>query len=63
MGGPGTLLYAAHRPGMFRAAASYSGVVRPLYGDFPNGLMGLLRDPARRLGGARPVLPREAAAG
>ncbi|MFI7412843.1 alpha/beta hydrolase [Streptomyces sp. NPDC049627] len=39
MGGLGTLLYAAHHPGMFRAAASYSGVVHPLYGDFPYGLM------------------------
>ena len=44
MGGLGTLLYAAHHPGMFRAAASYSGVVHPLYGDFPYGLMDLLRD-------------------
>lgn len=42
MGGLGSLLYAARQPGMFRAAASYSGVVHPLYGDFPSGLMDLL---------------------
>lgn len=29
-GGYGALVYAAHRPGMFRAAASYSGWVHPL---------------------------------
>jgi S-formylglutathione hydrolase FrmB len=44
MGGLGSLLYAAHQPGMFRAAASYSGVVHPLHGDFPSGLMDLLKD-------------------
>ncbi|WP_151484159.1 alpha/beta hydrolase [Streptomyces albicerus] len=44
MGGLGSLLYAAHHPGMFRAAASYSGVVHPLHGDFPSGLMDLLKD-------------------
>ncbi|WP_369252857.1 alpha/beta hydrolase [Streptomyces sp. R41] len=44
MGGLGSLLYAAHHPGMFRAAASYSGVVHPLYGDFPSGLMGVLKE-------------------
>lgn len=31
MGGFGALSYAARHPGMFRAAASYSGVVDPLY--------------------------------
>lgn len=31
MGGQGALLYAARKPGMFRAAASYSGPVNPLY--------------------------------
>jgi len=30
MGGQGALLYAARHPGMFRAAASYSGSVHPL---------------------------------
>jgi diacylglycerol O-acyltransferase / trehalose O-mycolyltransferase len=38
MGGLGTLLYAAHNPGMFRAAASFSGVVHPLLEGFPEGL-------------------------
>lgn len=41
MGGFGALSYAARNPGMFRAAASYSGVVHPLYADFPEGLMSL----------------------
>ncbi|HWM04693.1 MAG TPA: alpha/beta hydrolase family protein, partial [Actinophytocola sp.] len=31
MGGFGALSYAARHPGMFRAAASYSGVVHPTY--------------------------------
>lgn len=31
MGGLGALSYAGRHPGMFRAAASYSGVVHPLY--------------------------------
>jgi diacylglycerol O-acyltransferase / trehalose O-mycolyltransferase len=43
MGGLGALLYAAHNPGMFRAAASYSGVVHPLYDGWPTGLMGLIQ--------------------
>ncbi|MFE3851745.1 alpha/beta hydrolase [Streptomyces griseorubiginosus] len=43
MGGLGTLLYTAHHPGMFRAAASYSGVVHPLYGDFPQTLTKILQ--------------------
>ena len=44
MGGLGSLLYAAHQPGMFKAVAGYSGVVHPLYGDFPSGLMAGLRE-------------------
>ncbi len=39
MGGLGALLYAARNPGVFVAAASYSGVVHPLYDGFPRGLM------------------------
>jgi S-formylglutathione hydrolase FrmB len=42
MGGLGALLYAAHNPDMFHAAASYSGVVHPLYDGFPRGLLWLL---------------------
>jgi diacylglycerol O-acyltransferase/trehalose O-mycolyltransferase len=42
MGGFGALSYAARHPGMFRAVASYSGVVHPLYPGFPQGLLGLL---------------------
>jgi diacylglycerol O-acyltransferase / trehalose O-mycolyltransferase len=41
MGGFGALSYAARNPGMFRAAASYSGVVHPLHDEFPEGLLGL----------------------
>ncbi|RJL34608.1 esterase family protein [Bailinhaonella thermotolerans] len=37
MGGQGAMLYAARRPGMFRAAASFSGAVHILY-DNPRGL-------------------------
>jgi diacylglycerol O-acyltransferase/trehalose O-mycolyltransferase len=44
MGGLGALLYAAHNPGMFLAAASYSGVVHPLYDGFPRGLLWLLSE-------------------
>ncbi|MFJ4713764.1 alpha/beta hydrolase [Streptomyces sp. NPDC088785] len=33
MGGQGALLYAARHPGMFRAAASYSGSAHPLLDD------------------------------
>ncbi len=33
MGGFGAMSYAARHPGLFRAAASYSGVVHPLYAD------------------------------
>jgi diacylglycerol O-acyltransferase / trehalose O-mycolyltransferase len=41
MGGFGALSYAARNPGMFRAAASYSGGVHPLHDEFPEGLLGL----------------------
>jgi diacylglycerol O-acyltransferase/trehalose O-mycolyltransferase len=44
MGGFGALSYAGRNPGMFRAVASYSGVVHPLYDGFPEGLMGLLEE-------------------
>ena len=44
MGGFGALSYAARNPGMFRAAASYSGVVHPLYRDFPQGMMGVTQE-------------------
>jgi diacylglycerol O-acyltransferase/trehalose O-mycolyltransferase len=43
MGGAGALTYAARHPGMFRAAASYSGVVHPLQPGWPQGFLGLLR--------------------
>jgi S-formylglutathione hydrolase FrmB len=43
MGGAGALTYAARHPGMFQAAASYSGVVHPLQEGWPQGFMGLLR--------------------
>ncbi|MYT74814.1 MULTISPECIES: alpha/beta hydrolase family protein [unclassified Streptomyces] len=33
MGGQGALIYAARHPGMFRAAAAYSGSVHPLLND------------------------------
>ncbi|MCW6004799.1 esterase family protein [Micromonospora sp. CPCC 205371] len=42
MGGFGALTYAARHPGMFRAAASYSGTVHPL--SDPQGLMGLIAE-------------------
>lgn len=38
MGGLGALLYAARNPGVFRAAASFSGVVHPLTDGFSLGL-------------------------
>jgi S-formylglutathione hydrolase FrmB len=44
MGGFGALSYAGRNPGLYRAAASYSGVVHTLYEDFPYGLMGLLEE-------------------
>jgi diacylglycerol O-acyltransferase/trehalose O-mycolyltransferase len=39
MGGFGALSYAARHPGMFRAVASYSGVVHPLFPPFPQIVM------------------------
>jgi diacylglycerol O-acyltransferase/trehalose O-mycolyltransferase len=42
MGGFGALSYPARNPGMFRAAASYSGLGHPLFD--PAGLMGLLEE-------------------
>jgi diacylglycerol O-acyltransferase / trehalose O-mycolyltransferase len=42
MGGAGAMTYAARHPGMFRAAASYSGVVHPLMD--PYGLLGAFSD-------------------
>ena len=38
MGGLGALLYTARNPGTFGAAASFSGVVHPLFAGFFNGL-------------------------
>jgi diacylglycerol O-acyltransferase / trehalose O-mycolyltransferase len=43
MGGTGALTYTARHPGMFRATASYSGVVHPLQPGWPEGFLGLLR--------------------
>jgi diacylglycerol O-acyltransferase/trehalose O-mycolyltransferase len=42
MGGFGALSYAGRHPGMFRAVASYSGVVTPLYE--PGAVLGLTGD-------------------
>jgi diacylglycerol O-acyltransferase/trehalose O-mycolyltransferase len=42
MGGFGALSYAGRHPGMFRAAASYSGVVSPLYE--PSAILGFIGD-------------------
>ena len=39
MGGFGALSYAGRHPGMFRAAASYSGVTHTLTPGFPEGMM------------------------
>ncbi|WUJ71523.1 esterase family protein [Kribbella soli] len=52
MGGQGALLYAARHPGMFRAAAAYSGSVHPLLNDESiNRIMGFFagqgNDPLR----------------
>jgi len=44
MGGFGALSYAARNPEMFRAVASYSGVVHPLIQGFPEGLMEMLTE-------------------
>jgi diacylglycerol O-acyltransferase/trehalose O-mycolyltransferase len=43
MGGAGALTYAARHPGVFRAVASYSGVVHPLQPGWPAGFLGLLQ--------------------
>jgi len=42
MGGLGAMAYAARNPGMFRAAASYSGVLNTIYD--PATIMGLVRN-------------------
>ncbi|MGW3495905.1 alpha/beta hydrolase [Streptomyces sp. NPDC001020] len=52
MGGQGALLYAARHPGMFKAAAAYSGSVHPLLNDESvNRIMGFFagqgNDPRR----------------
>jgi len=52
MGGQGALLYAARHPGMFRAAAAYSGSAHPLLNDESvNRIMGFFagqgNDPLR----------------
>lgn len=44
VGGFGALSYAARNPGMFQAAASYSGVVHPLYASWPEEQMSLLEE-------------------
>lgn len=44
MGGFGALSYAARNPGMFKAAASYSGVVHPLMAGWPEGMMGFIAE-------------------
>ena len=43
MGGAGALTYTARHPGLFRAAASYSGVVHPLQEGWPEVFFGLLQ--------------------
>ncbi len=45
MGGYGAMEYAARRPGMFLAAASYSGVLDPIGGQMDTGTQGLWGDP------------------
>ncbi|MFG1905648.1 alpha/beta hydrolase [Kribbella sp. NPDC048928] len=62
MGGQGALLYAARHPGMFRAAASYSGSAHPLLNDESiNRIMGFFagqgNDPLRVWGD--PVAQRQ----
>ncbi|MFW6692320.1 alpha/beta hydrolase [Streptomyces sp. MAR4 CNX-425] len=55
MGGQGALMYAARHPGMFRAAASYSGAAHPLLNDESvNRIMGFFAgqgDDPRRVWG------------
>lgn len=54
MGGLGSLLYAGRHPGMFQAAASFSGVVHPLAEGGPEWVMGFVErygfDPLRLWG-------------
>ncbi|MFD8686325.1 alpha/beta hydrolase [Streptomyces sp. NPDC059651] len=62
MGGQGALLYAARHPGMFKAAAAYSGSVHPLLNDESvNRIMGFFagqgNDPLRVWGD--PVAQRD----
>ncbi|MEV3858888.1 alpha/beta hydrolase family protein [Streptomyces sp. NPDC050095] len=62
MGGQGALMYAARHPGMFRAAAAYSGSVHPLLNDESvNRIMGFFAgqggDPLRVWGD--PVAQRD----
>jgi S-formylglutathione hydrolase FrmB len=47
MGGLGAMVYAAHRPGMFAAAASFSGVLHPLAEprDYTSLFAGYTADP------------------
>jgi len=48
MGGFGAMAYAARRPGMFLAAASYSGVLDPIGGQLDIGTDELWGDPVRQ---------------
>lgn len=54
MGGLGALLYAGRNPGMFNAAASYSGAVHPLAENGPEWILGFMEqygyDPLRLWG-------------
>jgi S-formylglutathione hydrolase FrmB len=45
MGGFGAMLYAARHPGMFKAAASFSGAVDPIGGELDIGQVDLWGDP------------------
>jgi S-formylglutathione hydrolase FrmB len=62
MGGQGALMYAARHPGMFKAAAAYSGSVHPLLNDESvNRIMGFFAgqgDDPRRVWGD-PVAQRD----
>ncbi len=52
MGGLGAMAYAAHHPGLFRAAASFSGLVHPRAdAPFLLGLMGAFTPDARAVWG------------
>lgn len=61
MGGLGALLYAGRHPGMFRAAAAYSGVAHPLAENGPEWVLGFMEsygyDPLRLWGD--PVAQRD----